>query len=559
MGRAARRVRLILALAVAAGIPFAPGLSRAEQVGLGGLVLGYAALAAVFDEIGARRAGFPATPLSALAGMATIFGATLVLPGLQPVALAFYVVAVAFYTAIGGPRLGLTLSAVALGAAVTANVLGPRAEQLAHPTLVGFAVVLPALALGVDAAARGRRRTVERLARLHDALRAVSVTPDLQATLDSIVESSAAAVGAPAAGILLRDGDRLVPAAASGGRRDWMSNDDLDAGHFARAMTRRETVVVREPAGDGLRALVAVPLRVGGDVIGVLAAGFSEQAGPPREDRNLLETYAEQAALVIVQAQAYEREREAAAQLAEADRLKGEFLGMVSHELRTPLTVVKGFVDTVLLHWEHLPDERRRELLGRASGNADELNRLVGQLLDFARIDADRVRLEPKILTVRVSAEAALEELGAVLERHRIEVDVPEALAVMADADALAHVLTNLLVNAAKFAPPGTRVMVSARAADDEVVISVSDEGPGVAPDDRERIFERFYQSPGNTVARKGTGIGLGVARTLVELHGGTIWVEGRPGDGATFSFTLPASAASGVTPDAPRAAAAGA
>ena len=555
MGRAARRVRLMLAVAVAVAIPFAPGLTRAERFALAGLVLGYAALVAVFDEIGARRTRFPATPLSAPAGVATIFGATLVLPELQPVALVFYVVAVAFYTAIGGIRLGLGLATVAVGGAVTAHLLAPSDEQLEPLALAAFAVLLPAVAAAAEFLARSRRRTAERLARLHDALRAVSVTPDLQATLDSIAESSAAAVGAAAAGILLREEDRLVPAASSPGRPEWMSDGARDTGPFARAMKRRETVV----APDGRRSLVAVPLRVSGEPIGVLAAAFSGTGGPARDDLTLLETYAEQAALVIVQAQAFERERQAAEQLAEADRLKGEFLGMVSHELRTPLTVVKGVVDTVLLHWERLPDERRRELLVRASGNADELNRLVGQLLDFARIEAERVRLEPEVLTVRVLVETALEQLGAVLERHRIEVDVPESLAVMADADALAHVLTNLLVNAARFAPPGSLIMVSARDADDEVVISVVDEGPGVAPDDRERIFERFYQAPVHASARKGTGIGLGIARTLVELHGGRIWVEGLPAPGSTFSFTMPDASASDRAPGATPAAAAGA
>jgi K+-sensing histidine kinase KdpD len=554
MGRAAARVRVGLALAVAAAVPLAPGLTRSQRFGLAGLVVAYATVAAVTDEIAGRRPTFPARWLTALAGVATIFVATLVLPELQPVGLGLYVLAVGLSTAVGGLRLGLVLSAAAIAAAVVATLLAPNHEQVEPLSLVAFVVLVPAVAVAAEVLARRRRRTLERLARLHDALRAVSVSPDLQATLDSIVETSAETVGATATGILLREGDQLVPAAASSTDRDWMAAEKLDTGPFRRALGRRDTIV----APDGQRSLVAVPLRVRDDVIGVLAAEFAERGGLPREDLTLLETYAEQVSLVIVQAQAYERERRAAEQLAEADRLKGEFLGLVSHELRTPLTAVKGFVDTVLLHWERLPDERRRELLGRASGNADELNRLVGQLLDFARIDADRVRLEPQVLTVRVSAEAVLEELAAVLARHRVEVDVPEPLAVTADPDGLAHVFTNLLVNAAKFAPSGTLVRVCARDADDMVVISIVDEGPGVAPQDRERVFERFYQGVDAASARKGTGIGLGIARTLVELHGGRIWVEGEPGHGATFSFTLPAATERGLAPGAAPAAAAG-
>ncbi|HYU58915.1 MAG TPA: ATP-binding protein [Actinomycetota bacterium] len=558
MRGAAARIRLALAVAVAAAIPFAPGLSRGERLGLSGLVLGYAALVLAVEEIGARRDGFPDQALTVLAGVVTILVATVVLPELLGVALVFYGLSVAFASGIGGRRLGLALAAVAVAAAVVANLLAPDHDRVSALALVLFGAVLPALVVATDVLARGRRRTAERLARLHDALRAVSVTPDLQATLDSIVGASAEPVGAVAVGILLRDGDRLVPAASSSPTRDWMHRDDVDGGPFARAMKRRETVVV--PAGtDGLAALVAVPVTLGRDLVGVLAAAFSEQGGPRREDLTLLETYAEQTSLVIVQAQAYEHERQAAEQLAEADRVKGEFLGMVSHELRTPLTAVKGFVDTVLLHWERLPDDRRRELLGRASGNADELNRLVGQLLDFARIEADRVKLEPQVVTVRVAAEAVVEELAAVLDGHRVEVDVPEGLAVTADPDGLAHVLANLLANAAKFSPPGSGIRVRARDADDMVVISVVDDGPGVAPADRERIFERFYQVPGSTAPRKGTGIGLGIARTLVELHGGRIWAEGEPGQGATFSFTMPAATTPGRVPRGAPAAAAGA
>ena len=122
---------------------------------------------------------------------------------------------------------------------------------------------------------------------------------------------------------------------------------------------------------------------------------------------------------------AYDEQHRASEELAEADRLKGEFLSMVSHELRTPLTSVKGFVDTVLLHWEQFPDAQRRELLDRASGRADELTRLISQLLDFAAIDADRVDIDPRPLGVRDSVDAVLADLAPVLADHDVEVDVP--------------------------------------------------------------------------------------------------------------------------------------
>jgi signal transduction histidine kinase len=240
---------------------------------------------------------------------------------------------------------------------------------------------------------------------------------------------------------------------------------------------------------------------------------------------------------------AYEQERQAAKSLAEADRLKGDFLGMVSHELRTPLTAVKGFVDTVLLHWDRFPEERRRDLLERASGNADDLSRLVDQLVDFARIDANQVDVDPRPLVVRSAVEEVVADLAPVLEEHPVEVDAPESVVMLADTDAFTHVLVNLLTNAAKFSPAGSPITVAGRAERGMVVVSVVDRGVGIAPEDQEQIFERFYQSDGNgNGSRLGTGIGLAIARRFTEVQGGRIWVESEPGNGSTFSFTLPAA-----------------
>ncbi|MGQ0803021.1 MAG: sensor histidine kinase [Actinomycetota bacterium] len=243
---------------------------------------------------------------------------------------------------------------------------------------------------------------------------------------------------------------------------------------------------------------------------------------------------------------AYEQQHRAAAELAEADRLKGEFLSMISHELRTPLTSVKGFVDTVLLHWDRFSEEQRRELLDRASGRADELTRLIGQLLDFASIEADRVDVDLRALDVRERVDAVIGDVAPVVADHRIEVDVTEALVMTADADAFGHVLVNLLTNAVKFSPPGSTIRVEARAERLEVVVSVADQGTGISSEDQRRIFDRFYQSNSSGAdgngSRRGTGIGLAIARRFTEVQGGRIWVESEPGHGSTFFFTLPLS-----------------
>ena len=289
--------------------------------------------------------------------------------------------------------------------------------------------------------------------------------------------------------------------------------------------------------GSAIAGAVTEPSTLVGAL--TLALGFGVVIGAApylpryrRRQRELLEQWA----------RASEQEHTAASRLAGADQQKSEFLALVSHELRTPLTAVKGFVDTVLLHWDRLPDDRRRDLLTRASSNADELGRLVRQLMEFGRTESGPIEIAPDTLEVATAVDVALCGIAPVTAEHRMEVDVPDGLSVDADADAFNHVLVNLLTNAVKFSPAGSAVAIRARRDGDEVVVSVVDEGPGVAADEQERIFDRFYQSQNGNHAR-GTGIGLTIAQRFTEQHGGRIWVESDPGHGAAFSFTMPVAA----------------
>jgi signal transduction histidine kinase len=303
----------------------------------------------------------------------------------------------------------------------------------------------------------------------------------------------------------------------------------LDAGSRSRA---------GDPSlGSAIAGAVTEPSTLVGAL--TLALGFGVVVGAApylpryrRRQRDLLEQWA----------QASEREHAVADKLTQADQQKSEFLALVSHELRTPLTAVKGFVDTVLLHWDRLPDDRRRELLTRASSNADELGRLVRQLMEFGRTESGPIEIAPDKLDVAAAVDLALLGIAPVTAGHRLEVDVPDGLMVDADPDAFNHVLVNLLTNAMKFSPAGSLVAVGARRADGEVVVSVADEGPGIAPEEQERIFDRFYQSRNGNHAR-GTGIGLTIAQRFTAQHGGRIWVDSEPGRGATFSFTMPLAA----------------
>jgi PAS domain S-box-containing protein len=239
----------------------------------------------------------------------------------------------------------------------------------------------------------------------------------------------------------------------------------------------------------------------------------------------------------------YEHEKAAAEQLRAADRLKDEFLATVSHELRTPLTSIIGFSDVLLRHDAGDPALQRR-LLDRVAANAEEMHAMVEQILDVSKLEAGRVLVDPRPVRLAGYVTDCLDTLADRLAGHDTEIDVPADLTVVTDTDALSHVLRNLVTNAAKFSPPGSKISVRAERAGPEVVISVADEGPGIAPEDHNRVFERFFQAttaaPGP--GKRGTGLGLSIAKRYVELQGGRISVDSDLGRGSTFSFTLPAA-----------------
>lgn len=577
--RATRHLRLWLGLAVAAGVLFAPGLSRAEALTLSAAALAYVLGATMFDAVAARRPRFPARMLTPLLGVVVIEFVILAIPRALTAGLVLFVLVVTFSTYMGGLRLGLYLSTAAVIGAVVANLLAPEADRVDGGTLVAFAIVVPLVAVLTGRLTAERRRTAVALVRLHDALGTAEEQPDLATTLDSIAAAVCHAVRATVAGIVLRDRDHVIvsawtpgPSAPTPAEAEALTRAEVELGSaspFGVGLVARRPVVVSDLEGDddladwsgpwaavlhdlGCRSLVLVPLRLGHEVIGVLATAYTRSGPVSRDDLAFLEAFADRASTIAVRARAYAQEREAVEQLGLLDRQKGEFLSLVSHELRTPLTAVKGFVDTVLVHWSSIPEEQQRELLDRASSNADELNRLVGQLLDFSRLDADNVRINREPIAVSEAVAGVLRDLAAVLEEHPVVTQVPRGVTVVADPRAFADVLTNLIGNAAKFSPARTPITVRAELDGVDVIVSVADRGMGIAAAEQERIFDRFYQSPSNVASQRGTGIGLTIAKRFTELQGGRITVESEPGLGSTFFVSLPAATA--PTPRAERA-----
>jgi two-component system sensor histidine kinase KdpD len=227
--------------------------------------------------------------------------------------------------------------------------------------------------------------------------------------------------------------------------------------------------------------------------------------------------------------------------LKRTDELKSALINAVSHDLRTPLASIIASGASLRRSDVDWTKKERQELGAVVEEEALRLDRIVGNLLDLSRLEGGALKLEKDVYDLAALVDDVLSRLGARAARHTLGVDVPDDLPpVLLDYVAIDQVLSNLVENAAKHTPPGSEIEVSARARDGEVQVTVADNGPGIPPEALPRLFEPFYRVDMPGRAAQGTGLGLTVAKGLVEAHGGRIWAENRPEGGARFVFTLP-------------------
>jgi signal transduction histidine kinase len=233
-------------------------------------------------------------------------------------------------------------------------------------------------------------------------------------------------------------------------------------------------------------------------------------------------------------------------QLLELQRVRQETSDLVVHDLRNPLSTIYGALSMLemILPEDILRDNR--ELLDLATTACERMQRLVDSLLDVAKLETDEVPITVNSIDLCPILQEAAQRQGLTIRMRGIviEVDVPDSLpAVLIDPEKIERVLANLLDNAIKYSPNDAPIVLAAKAEEDRVVVSVIDAGPGIPPDERDRIFERFAQVSGQKASRRGFGLGLTFCRLAVEGHGGHIWVEPGPGGrGSSFLFTLPLS-----------------
>ncbi len=232
--------------------------------------------------------------------------------------------------------------------------------------------------------------------------------------------------------------------------------------------------------------------------------------------------------------------------LKELDQLKNSFVSIASHELRTPMTSIKGYVDNLLEGIAGALTAKQTTYLSRIRHNADRLTRLIADLLDLSKIESGQVPLHPGPLPLPELVTEVVDSLQPLAKQKGLTLQttpLDEKAVLQADRDKLTQVLTNLIQNAIKFTDPGGTVTVeSATKGQGFVYLSVADTGCGIPPEEVGKVFDKFFRGSQSAPQTPGAGLGLAIAKSLVERHGGEIWVESHPGQGSRFSFTVPTS-----------------
>ena len=299
---------------------------------------------------------------------------------------------------------------------------------------------------------------------------------------------------------------------------------------------------------EGYTSVVCVPLIPKDTPIGVLSLYFRDARRLQPAEYELLQTAGRTAAIALQRAMLDERllkEEVTRRALEEVSHLKTEFVSLVSHELRTPLTAIQGYVKLILAGHTGELNPVQSKFLNTVGRNTDRLVALVNDLLDISRIEAGKMDLVLESLDLANVVERELESLKAQAEERGIAivVDIEEGTPrVRADPHRLGQIIDNLVSNAIKYSPGRSTVKITANPIGNNVLVKVIDCGIGIAPEERSKVFQRFYRSQSGEVRSTwGTGLGLAITRHLVEMHGGKIWVESEKGQGSTFSFSIAA------------------
>lgn len=447
-----------------------------------------------------------------------------VIHGLRPALYTCIVSALSFNFFFLPPRYTLTIS-------------DPE-SVLALFFFLGVAVIASNLTATVQrqaVAARQRARTTEDLYLFSKKLAGTGTLDDvLWATAFQIASMLKVRV------VLLLPEDNSIAVKAG-----YPPDDTLDDADIAAARWAWEH---NHAAGRGADTLpgakrLYVPLRTGRTAVGVIGLDSDRRDGPllTPEQQRLLDALADQAALAIERVQLV-ADVDRAKLAAEADRLRSALLTSISHDLKTPLAAILGASGTLRDYFDSMSAEDRADLLSTVVDESERLNRFIANLLDMTKIESGAMEPNYALHYAGDIAGSALRRAAKILDHHRTEMTIPADLPmVRVDPVLFEQVLFNLLDNAAKYAPEGSVIRIEGWADADNVVVQVSDQGPGIPPADLNRVFDTFYRVRKGDQVRAGTGLGLSICRGFIEAMGGTITAGNRTNrSGAVFTIRLP-------------------
>jgi two-component system sensor histidine kinase KdpD len=408
-------------------------------------------------------------------------------------------------------------------------------------TIIFFLVVATLvgnLAARLKAQVGAMRTAARRTANLYDFSRKIAAAASLDDVLWAAVHHVAATLQCRSL-VLLPKGDKKLEIAAGFPPEDQLSPRDRGAADWAWENGN--------PAGWGSDTLPAadwlfLPLKTRRGPVGLLGVSFENggrQLTP--EQRRLLDALVDQVAVAIERTNLV-TDIEEARMLTETERLRSALLSSVSHDLRTPLVSIIGSATSLASYGDNLSREDRDQLVQTVLDESDRLNRFVQNLLDMTRLGYGALQPNRDWADVREIAGRAVKQISMSLQTHRVELDSPSDLpAIFVDPVLIEQLLVNLLDNAIKYSPAGSLICISARAEGNDLVVRVSDEGPGIPREEREAVFDLFYRVRAGDKQTAGTGLGLSICRGIIEAHGGGISAKAGPsGKGTVIEFTLP-------------------
>jgi signal transduction histidine kinase len=419
----------------------------------------------------------------------------------------------------------------------------------------------------VDERTAELKETLDQQTATSEILRIISRSPSELTGVFEAILANATALCEAAYGILwLREGDAFKMAALQGAlpAEQWRAGlvvrpaPDVP---LARVVQTRKSVHILDMRTDqgyiagaplpvaavevaGMRTLLLVPMLKENEVVGEVAIYRTEVRAFTDRQIALIEHFADQAVIAIENARLFREIQDKSVQLEIANRHKSEFLANMSHELRTPLNAIIGFSEVLGEKYFGELNAKQMEYANDIHSSGRHLLSLINDILDLSKIEAGRMELDLADFDMPAALQNAMTLVRERAQRHGIALDLktdPALGSFRADERKFKQIMLNLLSNAVKFTPEGGKVGVSARLNGKAVEIAVADSGVGIAPADQEAIFEEFKQVGSDyTKKAEGTGLGLALTKRFVELHGGTIRVASTPGQGATFTFTLP-------------------